>query len=139
VIVKTKKEEKAVNVWHKINEEIGKLLEQGKIKTPFNILPESLSHVEEQLDKKRSFYTDLIKDGVLLFSNGKIKLELREGELSLKEKKAIAKEDFDLWFKQAKTSFEHYNFGFNKSPEKREYLSYYSAVSGTKGLPFMAS
>ena len=123
VVVKNNKLEKDVNVWHKIDEEIGELIETKIIKTPVNIIPESIGHIEEQLEKKRYFYTDLVKDGVLLFSNGGFKLKLREGELSVEEKKVVAKEDFKKWFKKAKTAFEIYEFSFEKISKDKEHLN----------------
>ncbi len=110
VVLRSQKLAKEHDVWFKIEDEI----EAKKIITPVNIIPESVHHIQEQLQKKRYFYTDVLKDGILLYESKDFKLEIRAGELTRKEKKAVAKEDFKIWFSKAKDFFDNYRFNLEK-------------------------
>ena len=110
VVLRSQKLAKEYDVWFKIEDEI----EAKKIITPVNIIPESVHHIQEQLQKKRYFYTDVLNDGILLYESKDFKLEIRAGELTKKERKAVAREDFQIWFKKAKRFFDYYEIGVEK-------------------------
>jgi uncharacterized protein len=58
---------------------------------------ESIDYVNRQLEKGRYFYSDIKKEGVLLYDCGEFTLSETK-VLSLKQRRAIAKEDFEQWF-----------------------------------------
>lgn len=58
---------------------------------------ESIDYVNRQLEKGRYFYSDIKKEGVLLYDSGEFSLSEAK-VLSLKQRRAIAKEDFEQWF-----------------------------------------
>ncbi len=58
---------------------------------------ETISHVNKELGKKQYFYSDIKKEGILLYDSGECQLaEARE--LNWEEQKEIAKDDFEHWF-----------------------------------------
>ena len=58
---------------------------------------ESIDYVNRQLEKGRYFYSDIKKEGVLLYDSGEFTLS-EVKELSSVQRRAIAKEDFEQWF-----------------------------------------
>jgi uncharacterized protein len=58
---------------------------------------ESIDYVNRQLEKGRYFYSDIKKEGVLLYDSGEFTLNEAK-ELSFEQRRAIAKEDFEQWF-----------------------------------------
>ena len=118
VVLKSQKLAKDYNTWFKIEDEI----EAKGIITPINLIPESVHHIQGQLQKKRYFYTDVLKEGVLLYESKDFSLEIREGELTKKEKREVASEDFKLWFDNAKMFLEDYSSNFKKGLKDEKYF-----------------
>lgn len=58
---------------------------------------ESINYVNRQLENGRYFYSDIKKEGVLLYDSGEFSLS-EARELSFEQRRAIAKEDFEQWF-----------------------------------------
>ena len=58
---------------------------------------ESIDYVNRQLEKGRYFYSDIKKEGGLLYDSGEFTLS-EVKELSSVQRRAIAKEDFEQWF-----------------------------------------
>ncbi len=61
------------------------------------IITETIQHVNEKLEKSQYFFSDIKKEGVLLYDSGEFKLaEARD--LSWEERKEIAQDYYDQWF-----------------------------------------
>lgn len=58
---------------------------------------ESINYVNRQLENGRYFYSDIKKEGVLLYDSGDFTLSEAK-ELSFEQRREIAKEDFEQWF-----------------------------------------
>jgi predicted nucleotidyltransferase/HEPN domain-containing protein len=58
---------------------------------------ESIDYVNRQLEKGRYFYSDIKKEGILLYDSGEFTLSEAK-ELSPVQRREIAKEDFEQWF-----------------------------------------
>ncbi len=56
--------------------------------------------MNKRLKKAQYFFTDIKKEGILLYNSGKYQL-VEARELSGKERKKLAQEDFDYWFSNA--------------------------------------
>ncbi|MDE8611412.1 HEPN domain-containing protein [Rickettsia felis] len=64
-----------------------------------SIILESIDEVNRQLEKGRYFFTDIKKEGILLYDSSKF--VLREAkELPWSEVKEIAKEDYEQWYER---------------------------------------
>ncbi len=67
-------------------------------RTPINIIANDIDKVNQDLERSQYFFTDIKKEGILLYDAGNIPLaEARE--LSNAEKKQIAQDDYDQWSK----------------------------------------
>ncbi|WP_341788806.1 MULTISPECIES: HEPN domain-containing protein [unclassified Rickettsia] len=64
-----------------------------------SIILESIEEINRQLEKGRYFYTDLKKEGILLYDSGEYVLSEAK-ELPWSEMKEIAQDDYDYWFEK---------------------------------------
>jgi len=60
------------------------------------------------------FFSDIKKEGCMLFDSGKFELE-DEHKQTGEEKQGIAQEHFEYWFESAKSFFDSFEYKFNKS------------------------
>ena len=63
------------------------------------IIVDPIQHLNNQLEKNRYFYSDIKKEGVMLYDSGEFKLA-EPKDLSCEERREIGKEDFEQWFPQ---------------------------------------
>jgi predicted nucleotidyltransferase/HEPN domain-containing protein len=66
-------------------------------KPPIALVSESIASVTKGLEKGRYFYTDIKKEGVMLYDSGEFKLP-EPRILTLEEQKEIARNDYDCWY-----------------------------------------
>ncbi len=128
-----------------------RLMRKGLYYKPkITFITETIQHVNTELEKSRYFYSDIKKEGILLYDSGEFKLaEARD--LSWNERKEIAKDDFDQWFphgngflRDINRAIEHNDLKLERGDFKRAafYLhqateSFYNAIllvfTGYKG------
>ncbi len=101
IITKTKKQaslRNATDLENKIEKEIvAQNLDQ---KHNVTLVVESLQKVNSELEKDHYFFSDIKKEGIILYSDGGYKLS-KPKKLSSFERKAIALEDYEHWFGKA--------------------------------------
>ncbi|MFT6259341.1 MAG: HEPN domain-containing protein/predicted nucleotidyltransferase [Rickettsiales bacterium] len=90
----------AINLEKKINEKIEKKLLDKDHHT--SIIIEPLCRVNKELRKGQYFFTDIKKEGILLFQDDEVKDLSEPKELTAEEKKEIASEYFEDWFDKAR-------------------------------------
>ncbi len=85
----------------KFEREIEEAIEKSEdIKTPVSIIVHDIDFINRCLSKAQYFFTDIKKQGVVLYSSGKFQLK-EARELSPIERKKLAQEDFNYWFGNA--------------------------------------
>ena len=104
VIVDDRKLAKKWRVWKQIRDEVRR---SGFIKTPASIISENLHGINHKLKSGHYFYSDIKKEGILLYDSGRHELA-EEREMSLEERREKAKEDFDYWFESANGFYIQY-------------------------------
>lgn len=84
-----------------------------EIKTPISLIAEDIHFINRRLTKGQYFYTDILREGIVLHDSGK--LELAEPKvLHANELKQLAIEDFDYWFNSANGFLKMYNFALDQ-------------------------
>ena len=83
----------------KIEEKIEKQLKKKKLEdNPWvTLIIEPIGLVNKQLEKGQYFFSDIKKEGVLLYDSGEYELS-KAKELNNKERASIAQDDYDYWF-----------------------------------------
>jgi predicted nucleotidyltransferase/HEPN domain-containing protein len=61
------------------------------------LITETIQRFNKELEKSQYFFSDIKKEGILLYDSGEFELS-EPGILSLEERKEIAQDDYDLWF-----------------------------------------
>ncbi len=85
----------------KLEMEFERRVEQAaSIQTPVSILVHDIDFMNRRLRKAQYFFTDIKKEGVLLFDTGKYVLQEAK-ELPPAERKKLAEEDFKYYFDEA--------------------------------------
>ncbi len=130
VIVQSKSLADNLDLWYGIEDEAGKL----PVQTPVKIIAHELDFVNKKLEKGQYFFSDIKKDGIILYDSKNYHLA-EPKELSPKERLGQAKADFKQWFERGSGAYGMYE----DAMKKREYNwaafmlhqaaeSYYGAV-----------
>ncbi|WP_341754338.1 HEPN domain-containing protein [Candidatus Tisiphia endosymbiont of Dioctria rufipes] len=90
----------AINLQHKIENRLGKKFSLDE-KPPITLILEPIKLVNRQLEKGQYFFSDIKKEGILLYDIGEFILSEAK-ELSRQERKPIAEKNYKYWFKKAK-------------------------------------
>jgi HEPN domain-containing protein len=72
------------------------------------IIRHDIKELNLKLMEAQYFYSDVAKEGIIIFDTGKSELAERK-KLSDEERNKIAKKYFDVWFKSAEEFFKYYN------------------------------
>ncbi len=98
----------------RIQREIAKAIKPlPTVNTPISLIVHDIDFVNRRLTRAQYFFSDIKKEGVLLYDSGKFKLNIPR-ELSPKERYRFAKEDFEYWFTSATKFFKVFSFCFSE-------------------------
>ena len=110
VVVKTQSELAQAKLERDIEDKVEK---DELIKTPVSVIVHDIDFVNRRLSKAQYFFSDIKKEGVLLYDSGKFELKDAR-ELLPAERKKLAQEDLDYWFNSAKEFFKGFRFYFEE-------------------------
>jgi predicted nucleotidyltransferase/HEPN domain-containing protein len=100
-------------IWHIAEDRIAL-----RVREPLNILVHTLEEVNDALVKGQYFFTDIKREGIVLYEADKRELA-EAGNLTPGEYKTIAEKNYKQWFESAKEFFSYYETGM----DKRQYKS----------------
>ncbi|MHC4396008.1 MAG: HEPN domain-containing protein, partial [Planctomycetota bacterium] len=103
------------------------ILNRRAIKTPVSVIYHSIGQVNHQLKEGRYFFSDIKKEGILLYDTGKLELA-RIRKPSPAKRKQIAEEDFKEWFKSAKDFYWQFEGAYNHRKYKLAAFDLHQAV-----------
>jgi HEPN domain-containing protein len=104
------------------NNQLSRRLAKAIHRTPISLIAEDIQFINRRLRKSQYFYIDILREGILLYDSGKFRLA-EPIEITLKERKKLAEEDFGYWFDQAEIFFEDYVSNYQKGISDKKYLS----------------
>jgi len=105
------------SVGNKLDSIDHKYYEKAEKRTPVQFINEDIKELNKQLEEGRYFYTEIKKDGVLLYDSGRCKLSRRR-KLHFDEIKQQAQEYFDAKMKQSSLFLEQAIFMYDKKEYK---------------------
>lgn len=128
ILVITSKKRTALDTpfWSKISEACQNL----HLSAIPRILTIDIEAINIKLAEGQYFYSDIKKEGILLFDNAKFELA-EERNLSDAERKRIAQDYYDEWFYAATSFFKGYNFYLNEGDYKRSAFSLHQAAESS--------
>ena len=107
----------AINLKYKINARIGKKRLDTYPHKP-HVIIESLDRINSELQKSQYFFKDIKREGVLLYkADGEFGLADAK-ELSIEERRRIARDDYEYWFESAEEFFIDYQNAFKRESYK---------------------
>ncbi len=110
VVIKTQSESAQTKLERDIEDRIEK--DEG-IRTPASVIVHDIDFVNRRLSKAQYFFTDIKKEGILLFNSNQF--ELKEArELLPSERKKLAQEDFNYWFNSANEFWIGFQYDFQR-------------------------
>lgn len=88
-----------------------------RVSPPLNLLVHTLSDVNNALTEGHYFFTDIQKQGIMLYQSDRTEL-VQGGKLTPKEAKAIAEKHYKHWFESAKEFFLDYQAPYQRGNYK---------------------
>ncbi|MEJ2613160.1 MAG: HEPN domain-containing protein, partial [Candidatus Thiodiazotropha sp.] len=111
------------------NNQLSQRLSKTIHRTPVSLIAEDIQFVNRRLRKSQYFYIDIEREGILLYDSGKFQLA-EPIEISPKERKKLAEEDFEYWFDSAKGFLKGFRFYLNEEENnKAAFLLHQAAES----------
>ena len=109
VIVKDKALADNIDLWNDIEDKAGK----PPVETSVRLIAHDIAFVNRQLKKGQYFFSDIKKDGIILYDSKNCKLA-EPKQLSPKEKLGQAKAYFKFWFKKANNFYRTFEFNLDE-------------------------
>lgn len=103
VIVKTRGLQRQQRLEIHLMEAVDKL---PNMHTPCSIIVHDVDYINAQLDDGQYFFSDIKKEGILLYDTGHLKLKEANKKLDPKQRYQLAQEDFEYWFTDAVGFYE---------------------------------
>jgi predicted nucleotidyltransferase len=79
------------------NNQLSRRLAKTIHRTPVSLIAEDIQFINRRLKKSQYFYIDILREGILLYDSGKFQLA-EPIEITPKERKKLAEDDFQYWF-----------------------------------------
>jgi uncharacterized protein len=86
-------------------------------RTPVDIISHHIQEVNNKLREGHYFFSDIKKEGVLLYDSGKYKLERRR-KIDSARRLEIAVDDFEQWFESANEFFINFEYSLKRKSYK---------------------
>jgi uncharacterized protein len=108
VIVGNSRYARSINLWDKVKNAIHG---QKSIKTWVALIVHDIKEVNKALSRGQYFFTDIKKEGVLLYDSKRFDLA-QARKLSPQERQQTAQDDFKYWFKSASGFLKQFEYAF---------------------------
>jgi predicted nucleotidyltransferase/HEPN domain-containing protein len=123
VIVKSNRIVNSTDIWRRVEARARRF----PVRTWTNLIVESIETVNNALARGQYFFTDIKKEGVLLYDTKEFKLA-RPRKLNPKERRGNAKASFDQWFTNAANALRQYRHAMDDRSYKEAAFSLHQAV-----------
>lgn len=97
------------------------------LQTTPHIIFHDIQFLNKELEEGHYFFSDIIKEGTMLFNSGKYQLAMAK-ELSPEQRAHRAKLYFDEWFKDANGFMEFFSFGLKEGNYKGAIFQLHQAT-----------
>ena len=97
---------------------------------PFRIIVHDIKFVKKRLKEIHFFYSDIVKEGCLLYDSGKYQLNIGK-ELTPDQKIEVAKEHFEQWFTSANDFYINFENTFNRESYKNAAFQLHQAAEAS--------
>jgi len=92
-----------------------------------SVIVHDIKYLNSRLEEGHYFFTDVVKEGVLLYDSGNFELG-KARELSNEKRRKIAEDDFDHWFESASNFYTLFETAFEKGMLKEATFQLHQAT-----------
>lgn len=114
IVVKDEATVQKNELWDRLRQQVG---DAGSIRPSITLIVHDIKDINKLISAGQYFFTDIIKEGIILYDSGKLKLA-KTRKLNRRDRRAFAIEDFKSWFKEAKEFYGYFQSGFKKKQYK---------------------
>jgi predicted nucleotidyltransferase/HEPN domain-containing protein len=125
VIVDEKKLARKLEKWDRMEDNI---LRSALVKTPVCIITHNIQYVNEMLRQGQYFFSDISKEGILIYDSKKSELVKVKKKKSPEERQKKARKDFENWYKSANDFYDHFQYAFKRKKYKMAAFQHHQAV-----------
>ena len=83
------------------------------ITTPVSVIVHDIEFVNKRLKKAQYFFTDIKKEGIMLYNSKNFQLTEAK-EIPASDRKRLAEDDFDYYFEKATEFYENHEFSLSR-------------------------
>jgi predicted nucleotidyltransferase/HEPN domain-containing protein len=105
-----------------LKHKLEKLIRGAGVKTRISLILHTINFVNKKISKGNYFFTDIKKEGIMLYDAKNHKLARRR-ELNNEERQKYAQEDFEHWFESANMFYKDFLYNFNDYIKGSHYLN----------------
>ncbi|MHC4249260.1 MAG: HEPN domain-containing protein, partial [Planctomycetota bacterium] len=109
LVVKSREHGASCRLWQQVERTVREKLPAG---SHVNAIAHNIDHVNQKLAEGHYFFTDIVKEGVLLYDSGRYELAEAK-ELDADERRRVAQEHFDQWFPSATVFLKQFQYAFS--------------------------
>jgi predicted nucleotidyltransferase/HEPN domain-containing protein len=124
VIVKAHSQVRKVVLWRNIETLVRR---SSTIQTRLTLIVHDLKEVNRALARRQYFFTDIKKEGVLLYDSKQFKLAKAQKQTP-EERKQTAQEDFKYWFKSAREFYDDFQSNLKKRRHNKSAFELHQAT-----------
>jgi predicted nucleotidyltransferase/HEPN domain-containing protein len=135
VITEDKKSPNKEEIWSDIEKAYYK---HNRLGTPVEIIRHYINDVNKKLCENHYFFSDIKKEGIMLYDSGKFKLE-RKRRISPERRLEIALEDFEQWFESAVEFLDATFYEITKKHYKKAAFELHQATERFYAAALMVS
>jgi uncharacterized protein len=136
VITDDKKISQNDSIWMQTeNEYYGAFYSQ---RTPVDIISHHIQEVNNKLREEHYFFSDIKREGILLYDSDKYKLERRR-KIDPVRRLEIAVDDFEQWFESAKEFYIDFENAFNRESYNKAAFELHQATERFYGALILVS
>jgi uncharacterized protein len=126
LIVTAKDLNKTANTqWLKTQQKVS----SRKFSTSVSLIQHSAGYINKELKAGGYFFTDVVKEGKVLYNSSEVVLE-KPGNVDPVEVKKRAKEEFERWMKNANEFIIDFNHAFNRGSFSKAAFELHQATEG---------
>ncbi len=97
-----------------------RFMRSSVVKTPVTLIHHSIGYLNDKLSKGQYFFSDIKKEGILLYDSGSNELEEEQEMTPAKYRKKLERH-YKKWFESANMFFEDFESNLTKGIENKNY------------------
>jgi HEPN domain-containing protein len=105
------------------------ILKSRKYSTSLSMIQHSAGYINNELSAGGYFFTDVVREGKVLYDSGEVKLAT-PGKVDPEAVKQRAKEEFERWMENANSSIRSFELTFNDGLLKKAAFELHQATEG---------